>query len=99
MKFTHAPALITIGEVTYAWGGRHRVVVKDREEWLALLDEYREYRSYQGETEHKVTSSDGVSEYTVTRVRIRNTYICECLGYYYRRYCRHIDEVREKLTG
>jgi len=99
MRFTQAPALVRICGDLYSWGGRHRQRVENREEHQVLLDEYRRYQLLHYRTDHLVTSSDGVTQYRVIRMGITNKYICECLGFQYRRACRHIVEVHEKVVG
>ena len=44
----------------------------------------------------RVKSSDGEHEYVVT-ITEDYTAHCDCVGFYHRRYCRHIREVLERL--
>ena len=46
---------------------------------------------------HKVMSSNGKSFYNVTQVG--DSFVCNCVGFSYRRNCRHCAEVKSKLKG
>jgi hypothetical protein len=46
----------------------------------------------------QVKSSDGVTFYTV-RCYSGGMWTCECLGFGYRSYCRHIDTTRRESRG
>lgn len=44
---------------------------------------------------HKVLSSNGKTHYNV--VQVGSSFKCNCVGFSYRRNCRHCDEIKKKV--
>lgn len=66
-----------------------------RRNWISTLPDTPEEIEHHHDSEHIVKGSNGITLYSVM---IRNgMYSCNCAGYGFRRKCRHIEEVKNKL--
>lgn len=97
MKVKMRPALTVIGGIKYAVAGSDRVKVPANTT-MAEISRYMIYDKYTVTEEPrdrwKVEGSKG-NIYTVTKVN--NKLFCTCLGYGFRKKCKHTKKVSETL--
>ena len=92
------PVIVNFPDQSYLVSGNNwvkvsQIITLDDIKWEDLSPKIKEVEGHNKVS--KVLSSDGTKYYTVTQQGIH--FSCTCLGYEWRRTCRHIDETKEKL--
>lgn len=93
-----APALVTIGDVTYVVPGWHIVpngtTLEEVYEHRKLPEKYQTQKSNIGYIKENVLSERTGESYTVEFNG--NYWSCTCMGFGFRRTCKHCDKVKLK---